>query len=149
MAPPCMAPPQQIAPTMEAFMPPPPPFQAPQLRISEVLPESALGTPEMPTIGSAGHRSGTCKPCAFLHTKGCGSGVECKFCHLCTPGEKKRRQKFKHAVAKISANFVASGVEPQVAMATEVGQVGQEVQVCQEVQGQEEEVILLTTVPGE
>jgi len=48
-----------------------------------------------PTLGSAGHFSGQCKPCAFVNTKGCKSGYECKFCHLCAPGEKKRRKREK------------------------------------------------------
>jgi len=46
-----------------------------------------------PSLGSAGHAQADCKPCAFLHSKGCSSGALCKFCHLCAPGEKKRRQK--------------------------------------------------------
>lgn len=50
---------------------------------------------KFPSIGSAGHSQGDCKPCAFLHSKGCSSGSLCKFCHLCAPGEKKRRQKDK------------------------------------------------------
>mmetsp|Transcript_75736 Transcript_75736/g.216887 ORF Transcript_75736/g.216887 Transcript_75736/m.216887 type:complete len:315 (+) Transcript_75736:105-1049(+) len=41
--------------------------------------------------GSSSHASGHCKPCAFFHTKGCASGEECSFCHLCDEGEKKRR----------------------------------------------------------
>jgi len=57
--------------------------------------EPELGSPEMPTVGSALHADGRCRPCAFAHIKGCGSGVECKFCHLCEPGEKKRRRKEK------------------------------------------------------
>mmetsp|Transcript_68123 Transcript_68123/g.120243 ORF Transcript_68123/g.120243 Transcript_68123/m.120243 type:complete len:401 (-) Transcript_68123:393-1595(-) len=105
MAAPGLAPPQQLPPAMEDFVPPPPPMQAPQLRISEALPESSLGSAEMPTVGSAGHHLGNCKPCAFAYTKGCGGGVSCQFCHLCAPGEKKRRQKLKHAVARISAKF--------------------------------------------
>jgi len=52
-----------------------------------------LGSNELPTVGSAGHHLGGCKPCAFAHTKGCENGVNCNFCHLCEPGEKKRRQK--------------------------------------------------------
>lgn len=48
-----------------------------------------------PTRGSIGHGSGRCKPCAFVHTKGCGNGFECPFCHLCEPGEKKKRRKDK------------------------------------------------------
>jgi len=57
--------------------------------------QPAPGSIELPSFGSAGHALGECKPCAFLHTKGCGSGAMCKFCHLCDAGEKKRRQKEK------------------------------------------------------
>merc|ERR1712190_305159 len=57
--------------------------------------QPAPGSDELPSLGSAGHALGECKPCAFLHTKGCGSGAMCKFCHLCGAGEKKRRQKEK------------------------------------------------------
>jgi hypothetical protein len=52
-----------------------------------------LGSADMPTVGSAGHCLGTCKPCAFFHSKGCQNGVNCIFCHLCDAGEKRRRQK--------------------------------------------------------
>lgn len=53
-----------------------------------------LGSPLCPTLGSRGHSLHMCKPCAFI-LKGCQSGVECKFCHLCEVGEKKRRKKEK------------------------------------------------------
>lgn len=53
-----------------------------------------LGSAAMPTVGSAGHYLRVCKPCAFV-TKGCQSGIECRFCHLCEVGEKKRRKKEK------------------------------------------------------
>jgi hypothetical protein len=52
-----------------------------------------LGTEELPTIGSAGHWEGLCKPCAFV-TKGCSSGAACTFCHLCGPEVKWRKRKF-------------------------------------------------------
>merc|ERR1712032_587745 len=65
------------------------------LRLDDVLVEPPLGSPELPTVGSAGHAIGNCKPCAFMHTKGCGNGFDCQFCHLCEPGEKKRRRKEK------------------------------------------------------
>eukprot|EP00443_Scrippsiella_acuminata_P115276 CAMPEP_0115677526 /NCGR_PEP_ID=MMETSP0272-20121206/55269_1 /TAXON_ID=71861 /ORGANISM="Scrippsiella trochoidea, Strain CCMP3099" /LENGTH=209 /DNA_ID=CAMNT_0003116643 /DNA_START=1 /DNA_END=631 /DNA_ORIENTATION=- len=55
----------------------------------------APGSPELPSTGSAGHADGTCKPCAFMHTKGCNSGPACKFCHLCGPDEHKLRRKRK------------------------------------------------------
>lgn len=58
-------------------------------------PGPALGSPELPSIGSAAHGKGSCRPCAFLHTKGCENGLACTFCHLCEPGERKRRQKEK------------------------------------------------------
>jgi len=62
---------------------------------------SQLGTPELPTVGSSGHASGNCKPCAFLFTKGCQNGVTCKFCHLCSRGEKKRRTRASKYHSKI------------------------------------------------
>ena len=54
----------------------------------------------VPSMGSASHGTGQCKPCAFHHTKGCACGAMCTFCHLCLPGEKKRRQKEKQQAAK-------------------------------------------------
>jgi len=50
---------------------------------------------QFPTCGSLMHFTGQCKPCAFFNTKGCTSGYECQFCHLCPPGEKKRRKRAK------------------------------------------------------
>lgn len=54
--------------------------------------EPKIGSPEVPTAGSAAHHLRKCKPCAFA-LKGCKSGITCQFCHLCDPGEKKRRKK--------------------------------------------------------
>merc|ERR1711879_55240 len=45
--------------------------------------EPTLGSAELPSIGSVGHSTGTCRPCIFVHSKGCESGVNCTFCHLC------------------------------------------------------------------
>lgn len=55
----------------------------------------APGSPELPSIGSIGHESGRCKPCAFLHTKGCENGLACQFCHLCPAEAKKERRQEK------------------------------------------------------
>lgn len=55
----------------------------------------APGSADVPTIGSAAHGTGRCKPCAFVHAAGCSNGVACQFCHLCDAGEKKRRRKEK------------------------------------------------------
>lgn len=65
------------------------------LRLSNVLQGPVLGSSKLPTVGSEGHHRGTCKPCAFYYTKGCGNGTQCSFCHLCPPEEKRRRQKDK------------------------------------------------------
>lgn len=70
--------------------------QAPRvLMLAEALQGPVLGSPELPTMGSAGHHTNTCKPCAFFYTKGCENGTQCVFCHLCPPDEKRRRQKEK------------------------------------------------------
>jgi len=53
----------------------------------------APGSAELPSIGSAAHEQGRCKPCAFFHTKGCEIGPTCSFCHLCGVDERKRRRK--------------------------------------------------------
>jgi len=46
------------------------------------------------SIGASGHAMQQCTPCAFLDSrKGCLRGSACTYCHLCEPGEKKRRVK--------------------------------------------------------
>mmetsp|Transcript_23600 Transcript_23600/g.73519 ORF Transcript_23600/g.73519 Transcript_23600/m.73519 type:complete len:273 (+) Transcript_23600:46-864(+) len=57
-----------------------------------------LGMPGVPSMGSAGHHLGLCKPCAFVFKGGCTNGVNCTFCHLCEFGEKKRRKKEQRRV---------------------------------------------------
>lgn len=71
---------------------------APQvLLLADAIAEPVLGSQEFPTVGSAEHWVGTCRPCAFFHKSGCQNGVQCTFCHLCDAGEKRRRQKDKIA----------------------------------------------------
>jgi hypothetical protein len=59
----------------------------------------SLGSAEMPSRGSALHQFGACKPCAFVFAEGCMNDINCQFCHLCEPGEKKRRRKERRKVA--------------------------------------------------
>ncbi|CAE8672864.1 unnamed protein product [Polarella glacialis] len=59
------------------------------------------------SLGAVGHSRGECKPCAFFHTKGCDSGKDCEFCHLCPKGEKQRRQKDKRAFFGSIRQFAA------------------------------------------
>eukprot|EP00930_Biecheleria_cincta_P042638 TRINITY_DN29334_c0_g1_i1.p1 TRINITY_DN29334_c0_g1~~TRINITY_DN29334_c0_g1_i1.p1 ORF type:complete len:272 (-),score=47.43 TRINITY_DN29334_c0_g1_i1:118-933(-) len=79
----------------------PPVGMPPDVQIPMAMPlpraQPELGSEACPTVGSAGHLLGLCKPCAFFHTKGCQGGTSCVFCHLCLPGEKKRRQKVRLA----------------------------------------------------
>merc|ERR1719193_2991114 len=59
------------------------------------LPEGALTT-ELPSIGSASHGSGLCKPCAwFWKPGGCLNGRDCYHCHLCPRQELKARREAK------------------------------------------------------
>jgi len=71
------------------------------------------------SLGSAGHFSRQCKPCAFVHTSGCGNGTQCTFCHICEPGEKKKRQKQKRAIISAMRELRGTGRGPAVAEAGE------------------------------
>lgn len=51
---------------------------------------------DLPSVGSAGHAHGSCKPCAWIHKpSGCTNGYNCRHCHLCPPDEVKRRKREK------------------------------------------------------
>lgn len=80
-----------LLPTQDAAAPGAAP--APVLRLAEAIAPPELGSPELPSIGSLLHHKGDCKPCTFFHTRGCENNVNCNFCHLCGPGEKKKRLK--------------------------------------------------------
>lgn len=69
-------------------------------------------------LGSAAHLFSKCKPCAFFHTKGCESGADCMFCHLCVPGAKKMIKKQKRVMRRLRdslpANSAMGGLPPFV-----------------------------------
>lgn len=47
-----------------------------------------------PSLGSEAHTQSQCKPCSwFWKPQGCQNGRDCLHCHLCPPGEVKRRKK--------------------------------------------------------
>ena len=76
----------------------------------------------VPNIGSLAHNSidnSSCNPCAFLHKdpRGCLHGVTCKFCHLCPPGELKRRKKEKVARMRAAAAAEAESAAQEAAAA--------------------------------
>jgi len=99
LVPPPIQPPLLDA-AMQASTDVPPPPMAPILRLADTVPAPHPGTAVLPSAGSENHNLGTCKPCAFFHTKGCGNGSQCEFCHLCAPGEKKRRMKGRRALGR-------------------------------------------------
>lgn len=82
---------------------PTPKLNPPVLSLAEALANSGPGSihgPEvfppasgMPSRGSALHSWGSCRPCAFFYQEGCNNKQDCEFCHLCDPGERKRRKK--------------------------------------------------------
>eukprot|EP00933_Yihiella_yeosuensis_P034251 TRINITY_DN27768_c0_g1_i1.p1 TRINITY_DN27768_c0_g1~~TRINITY_DN27768_c0_g1_i1.p1 ORF type:complete len:422 (+),score=107.71 TRINITY_DN27768_c0_g1_i1:33-1268(+) len=104
--------------------PPPPPEAVPVLepcyvnvsglRCSSATSSVTAATPASPpratsagsSIGSALHATGACKPCAWLHkdVAGCKHGANCFYCHLCPPGEVKRRKFQKAKVLRAVRN---------------------------------------------
>mmetsp|Transcript_12360 Transcript_12360/g.20174 ORF Transcript_12360/g.20174 Transcript_12360/m.20174 type:complete len:174 (+) Transcript_12360:75-596(+) len=70
--------------------------------------DGLMGNITLPSVGSANHGLGSCRPCGFVHKgSGCSSGAECQFCHLCLPGSiellrKLKKKKFTKTAAKDS-----------------------------------------------
>ncbi|CAE7665403.1 unnamed protein product [Symbiodinium sp. CCMP2456] len=90
------------ATTVRSLRPPYAAWHAPTPEAADVFVKAQPWEPaELPSLGSQGHFSGDCRPCAFLYAKGCLNGAMCNFCHLCDRGEKKRRQKARRAAFKI------------------------------------------------
>mmetsp|Transcript_90842 Transcript_90842/g.234576 ORF Transcript_90842/g.234576 Transcript_90842/m.234576 type:complete len:201 (+) Transcript_90842:94-696(+) len=53
------------------------------------------------SLGSAGHESGECRPCAwFWRPQGCGNGANCHHCHRCEEGQLKLRRKANKQLAR-------------------------------------------------
>lgn len=62
---------------------------------------ATVATQMAQTLGSHQHQMGKCRPCAFVwQPQGCQSGSHCRFCHICPPGEKKRRSKEKQLIVR-------------------------------------------------
>jgi len=96
-------------------------------------PRFDVGSATCPSEGSAGHSLGLCKPCDFVSRGFCRAGVNCHFCHLCGPSERKRwKQERKKAMKALghlansagalgsaddecgSAHLPGSAVDPRV-----------------------------------
>lgn len=81
--------------------------------LEEALPEEEPGSPGCPSIGSAAHALGLCKPCDFMHRGGCRLGYSCQFCHLCSSGETRRRKKMKQAANRVATQMCVAVSQPQ------------------------------------
>merc|ERR1711879_426602 len=64
------------------------------------MPKPTTGLQGLPSIGSWDHHLGTCRPCAYFGERGCESGASCQYCHICPPGELKRRQKIRRSAQR-------------------------------------------------
>jgi len=74
------------------------------LMLSEAVSSNPTSLVEAPTSGSENHALGTCSPCAHVFSaNGCKNGEQCRFCHICPPGELKRRQKEKRLAKRVAA----------------------------------------------
>lgn len=100
----------QFAPAPMQYPQRPVPVQQPILGLPKAHPSIA----EFPSVGSRDHHLGTCKPCAYFGDKGCQSGMNCQYCHICPPGELKRRQKARRSAQRRSRymNLPAQDEQP-------------------------------------
>lgn len=89
-----------LAEALKAPAPQAPPAPAPRRQPPATAPTNV--NEELPSRGSALHRWGVCKPCAFVFqgSEGCKNAYNCEFCHLCEPGERKRRKKERKTFKK-------------------------------------------------
>eukprot|EP00746_Dinoflagellata_sp_MGD_P020666 gnl/MRDRNA2_/MRDRNA2_148211_c0_seq1.p1 gnl/MRDRNA2_/MRDRNA2_148211_c0~~gnl/MRDRNA2_/MRDRNA2_148211_c0_seq1.p1 ORF type:complete len:220 (+),score=42.63 gnl/MRDRNA2_/MRDRNA2_148211_c0_seq1:85-744(+) len=55
--------------------------------------------------GLKSHETGSCKPCAFFWKDGCKNGPACHYCHLCPPGELKRRKKARAMMLRRQSRY--------------------------------------------
>eukprot|EP00435_Cladocopium_sp_Y103_P019293 s1762_g4.t1 len=92
--PPSFPPPDFAAPHVDLEDTPPAPPEEPCLRLA-LLQYLPTEKEKIVDAQNKSHDTSSCRPCAFYHTKGCQNGSQCIFCHICPPGEKKRRQKLR------------------------------------------------------
>jgi len=72
------------------------------------------GSARRPSRASTAHASGQCRPCAWVHKEGggCKKGSRCRYCHLCPPGELKRRKRQKKLVQMVMEMATAAANVP-------------------------------------
>jgi len=81
---------------------------APDADAASVLSTGEVG---LPSVGSALHAMGGCRPCAWFYKKqGCVNGKDCRHCHLCQRARSERAKKVKVATMKCTADVEESAV---------------------------------------
>lgn len=84
------------------------------LHLEGAVEHTATWSPKCPSAGSAGHWLGLCTPCDFFHRHRCTKEDACKFCHLCGPGESRRRKRQNRALKQAATHLQAASVSPAV-----------------------------------
>lgn len=79
----------------------------PLILLEEGLPAEMTGSRECPSIGSAYHHLGLCKPCDFMHRGGCRMGYNCQFCHLCSRCETRRQKRARMKVIQADTRMAS------------------------------------------
>uniref|UniRef100_A0A6U6JDY3 C3H1-type domain-containing protein n=1 Tax=Zooxanthella nutricula TaxID=1333877 RepID=A0A6U6JDY3_9DINO len=74
-----------------------------QLSLQSAVAVPAAGTADCPSVGSAAHWAGLCRPCDFFHRGRCTNGAACKYCHLCGKEAMLLRSKAKRMLRKARA----------------------------------------------
>jgi len=77
--------------------------------LDNVYPEAVAGggsgLASSMSMGSVGHMSGTCKPCAWFWKPGsCSKGYMCEYCHLCDPGVFEKRSGQRKQIKRSKPN---------------------------------------------
>jgi len=80
------------------------------LRLEEAVEQTPTRTPNCLSVGSAGHQLGLCQPCDFFQRGRCTKASECTFCHLCGPGESRRRKRQNRKLGKIATRSLGANV---------------------------------------
>lgn len=78
------------------YLPPPPGLPHPESELA------ATPVEVPPSLGSALHASGQCKPCGwFWKPEGCKNGSQCFHCHLCPKDSMKLQRRIKREAARL------------------------------------------------
>mmetsp|Transcript_109268 Transcript_109268/g.319880 ORF Transcript_109268/g.319880 Transcript_109268/m.319880 type:complete len:286 (+) Transcript_109268:124-981(+) len=68
---------------------------------------------KLPSVGSALHGTGQCRPCDFMYrTDNCREGAACRFCHLCGPQAVRLRRKQRRALLRSGRQATAISANP-------------------------------------